>query len=126
MKNTIISLLIFLILFGFIFRSHNTLLTICGSISEKCETLEDLIKDDNWNKSYELAVELKDQIEESFEYISVYMNHQDLDILTNEILRLSQYTKYKNKSEALASIHVIKYSNKSIQSLQTPTIQNIF
>lgn len=126
MKNTIISLLIFFVLFGFIFYSHNALLTICENISEKCDTLEDLIKDDNWNKSYELSVKLKNEIEDSFQSISVYMNHQDLDILTNEVLRLSQYVKYENKSDALSSIHVIKYSNRSIRSLQTPTIQNIF
>ncbi|QAA34631.1 DUF4363 family protein [Clostridium manihotivorum] len=126
MKNTITSILIFLCLLGFIIYSHSDLIKICDDVSTKCVKIEDSIKNDKWDESYKLSVDLKEYIEKSFEPLSVYINHQDADILVNESLKLSQYTKYENKSEALSSIHLIKYSTKAIKALQTPKLENIF
>lgn len=126
MKNTLTSLFIFLCLLGFIIYSHGNLIKICDVINEKCTVLEKSLQEDDWEDSYKLSVELKEYIEKSFEPLSVYINHQDGDLLINESLKLSQYSKYKDKSEALSSIHLIKYSTKAIKALQTPSIQNIF
>ncbi|MBK1813953.1 DUF4363 family protein [Clostridium sp. YIM B02505] len=126
MKNTLTSLFIFLCILGFIFYSHSNLIKICDTISEKCTVLEKSLQEDNWDDSYKLAVDLKEYIETSFEPLSVYINHQEGDVLVNESLKLSQYSKYKDKSEALSSIHLIKYSTKAIKALQTPSIENIF
>lgn len=126
MKNTLTSLFIFLCLLGFIIYSHGNLIKICNTINEKCTVLEKSLQEDDWENSYKLSVDLKEYIERSFEPLSVYINHQDSDLLINESLKLSQYSKYEDKSEALSSIHLIKYSTKAIKSLQTPSIQNIF
>lgn len=126
MKNTIISILIFLSMFIFIKYSHNKVIALCDDIGSKCEEIETMLDEDNWDESYENSVKLMDDIDVSFSFISVYMNHQDVDFLHNETLKLSQYTKCKNKSEALCSIHIIKHSAESIKDIQTPTIENIF
>lgn len=126
MKNTLISVVIFLAMMLFITYSHNKVITLCNDIISQCESIEKKLDNDNWNDSYESAVKLMNDIEESFIFISVYMNHQDVDCLHNETLKLSQYTRYKNRSESLSSVHIIKHSAKSIQELQTPTLKNIF
>ncbi|GFZ34379.1 hypothetical protein CSC2_49050 [Clostridium zeae] len=126
MKNTLTSLFIFLCVLSFIIYSHSNLIKVCDAVNEKCTVLEKSLQEDDWEDSYKLSVELKEYIEKSFEPLSVYINHQESDLLINESLKLSQYSKYKDKSEALSSIHLIKYSTKAIKALQTPTIQNIF
>lgn len=126
MKNTVISVLIFLSMFIFIKYSHDKVINLCDDINSQCEEIERKIDKDKWAESYKDSIKLMDDIDNSFSFISVYMNHQDVDYLHNETLKLSQYTKYKNKSEALCSVHLIKHSSKSIKELQTPTLSNVF
>lgn len=126
MKKALFSLLIFLTMCGFIIYSHINLMKVCEYINKESENIEEKIKSGEWEQSYEASVKLKDYMEDSFQSLSVYVNHQEIDSLTFEILKLSQYIKCRTKDEALASIHVIKYYSKNIKSIQVPTLQNIF
>lgn len=113
-------------MFVFIKYSHNTVIKLCNEVIEKCDALESLIANDSWTDSYRDSVKLMNDIDNSFSFVSVYMNHQDVDLLHNETLKLSQYTKFENKSEALASVHIIKHSADSIKELQNINIKNLF
>lgn len=113
-------------MFIFIKYSHDEVISLCDDIIKKCEVIENLIDSEDWDKSYNDSIKLMNDIDDSFSFISVYMNHQEVDLLHNETLKLSQYAKFKNKSESLASVHVIKHSADSIKELQDIRIKNIF
>lgn len=126
MKNTITSIILFSLMFIFVLYSHNMLINICDDINEKCLQIETAIDQKDWDKAYSLAVDVKDNVEKHSLSISVYINHTDINNLSNEVLKLTQYTKVRDNAESLASVHLVKYTSDAIKELQDITIKNIF
>ena len=58
--------------------------------------------------------------------ISAYINHFHLEAINDQVLKLTQYVKVKDKSESLAVVHEIKFFLKAILSMEKITIDNIF
>lgn len=113
-------------MFIFVLYSHNMLINICDDINEKCLQIETAINQKDWDKAYSLAVDVKDNVEKHSLSISVYINHTDINNLSNEVLKLTQYTKVRDNAESLASVHLVKYTSDAIKELQDITIKNIF
>lgn len=126
MKHTIISLIIFGLLSVFVTYSHITLLNVCDDIISSCESLEESLEDNDWEKTYDDSVSLLDYIEEHYKSISLYINHQELDNLSFETIKLSQYIECKEVPESFASVHLVKKMTESIRDVQIPSIGNIF
>ncbi|MGG7178024.1 DUF4363 family protein [Clostridium paraputrificum] len=126
MRNTIISVVIFISLLGFVTYVNNSLMTLCDSIYIESEKIEALIDNSQWEDAYLITVDLIDNIKERDFIASVYLNHCDFDNLLNEALKLSLYVKSNDISESHVSVHLLKYSADNVKSLHKPTIENIF
>ena len=126
MKNTLLSFVIFFSLIGFMLYSHNLLIKMCDEIIVICNKLEEDIKNNDFDESYNDSLSLINRIEQSESPIAIYINHSDLDYILNEASKLSQYIKFKSTSDALASVSSIKIYTTTIKQLQIPTLQNIF
>lgn len=53
------------------------------------------------------------------------VHHSEVDNMNNELWKLTQYTKFNNKEESLASVHVIKFLLKHIIEMERINITNI-
>lgn len=133
MKKTIFSVILFLALFGFVFFSHNLLMKVCKIEFNYCNTIENCInkidKDDTtspeWDIAAKTASELMTYVEKYYGILSVYISHENLDLLDSETSRLVEYIKEKDKVESLVSINTIESHIKNIKSLQEVRIKNI-
>lgn len=126
MKNVVISTALFFALITFMVYSNKQLYKFCGSVVTSCEHLEEKLKNDEWEDSYDEAYKLLEKIKNDAPGISVYINHADMDLVSNEVYKLTQYVKQLDKSESLASVHSIKHQVDNIMKIQELSIQNIF
>lgn len=126
MKNIIASFILFFILLTGIFFSVNYINKTCIDFQSLNNKLEYCINNNDWDKSYDLSIKFIDEWKLSYKYITLYMNHNDLDSINDETLKLTQYIKCKNKSDALAIIHSMKFTLNNIMNSEKITFINIF
>lgn len=126
MKNVVISITLFFSLLTFMVYSNKELNKFCHSITEACDELEESLKNDQWEASYDEACKLLEKIKKDSHSLSVYINHADVDLIANEVFKLTQYVKQIDKSESLASVHAIKHQVEYIIGIQELSLHNIF
>ena len=126
MRNTIISVIIFLSLLGFVAYVNSSLMKLCNYVYIESENIELLIDSGEWKDAYTLTVDLINEIKKTDLLASVYLNHCDFDNLLNEALKLSLYVKCENDAESHVSVHLLKYSADNIKNLHKFAIENIF
>lgn len=126
MKNVVTSFLIFFALLFCMSVSLTHLDKICTTLDKKNDLLEDLISAEDWDKGYEEVLDLLDYIKSTSNTMSLFINHQEIDLIEGEIFKLTQYVKLQNKDESLASIHVIKFNVENIQRVQKVNLHTIF
>lgn len=126
MKSTLVSSAIFIFLIMTILFSINYLDKMCIRYEKISYTLEDYISKEDWKKAYDTSYDFVKSWEESSDKISMFIHHADIDNIDTELLKLTQYTKVKNKDEALSSIHVVKFFLKHIRDSEKINLQNIF
>jgi hypothetical protein len=125
MRNVIISISLFVVMVACMFFSLQYLNRECTKLQANSDLLEETINKGDWQKSYNLSYELYSEWQNESKIMPIFANHAEIDMLNNEILKLTQYVKSKNKEESLASTHVIKFYLDNIQSIQKINIQNI-
>lgn len=125
MKNTILSIGLFIILFICLFFADKSLVSTCNEIYVKCEEIEISLNTKDDDKAYTQSVALLRFIEKEGCIASIYVNHVDYDFLINESLRLSIYIKEKDYSEALSSVHVLRYGSRNMKDIQKTNLKNL-
>jgi hypothetical protein len=126
LKNIWISLGIFTLMIIAMFLSLDYLDKVCTLVENNSAELETLINEEKWLEADKLSNQLYYSWIKEAKVMSIFVNHAEIDMMNNEILKLTQYVKCKSKDEALASSHVIKFYSKSIVDLQKVNISNIF
>lgn len=126
MKNTLATIIIFIIMVFTIIFSVNYLNNTCVKLNTVSTEIGKSIEDESWNKAYTESLNLFQQWEKYTRKISIFVNHAEIDNINNELLKLTQYTKCHNKEEALASNEVVKFLFKHIVNMEKINLQNIF
>lgn len=126
MKSTYISIIIFLCLICFIFYADNSFKKLCNNVIDECSDVLDELNDGNWDKAENISLNISKEIKNSKLLSSVYINHTDFDVLTNESLRLSSYIHKEDESESLTSVILLKEYAINIRNLHKLSIENIF
>lgn len=126
MKSTYISIIIFLCLICFIFYADNSFKKLCNNVIDECSDVLDELNDENWDKAENISLNISKEIKNSKLLSSVYINHTDFDVLTNESLRLSSYIHKEDESESLTSVILLKEYAINIRNLHKLSIENIF
>jgi len=125
LKNTIISIGLFVVLFVCLFFTDKSLVSTCNEVATKCEEIEILLNNKENDKAYTEAIDLLRFMEKEGSTASMYVNHVDYDSLINESLRLSLYIKEKEHGEALASLHVLRYGARNMKDIQKTNLKNL-
>ncbi|MCJ7690059.1 MAG: DUF4363 family protein [Clostridiaceae bacterium] len=126
MKNAIIALCLFVIMIIGIFISTNVINRSCNHLQDLNSQLENYILKENYKDAYDLSLIYIDEWEKASKFLTLYIHHEDLNYLDSEILKLTQYTKSKDKSEGLATVHVMIYLIDKIMYHEKVSISNIF
>jgi len=126
MKNILIAFSLFFIMIIGIIISINHINISCNHLQNLNSTLESYILKENYKEAYNLSLEYIAQWKKDSKFLTVYIHHEDLDHVDNEILKLTQYIKIKDKSEALATVHAMKYLIEHIKQHEKVSMSNIF
>ncbi|WP_244833837.1 DUF4363 family protein [Clostridium sp. BJN0001] len=125
MKNAIISVVIFWLMFFSVLYFSKSMVSFCNVVEIKSEEIESTLSDQDMKKAYNQTLELIDIINDKKFLASIYLNHIDYDAISNEAVKLSVYVKCNDRSESTASLHFIKQNIDNIKNLQIPTLKNI-
>ncbi|MBU3227149.1 DUF4363 family protein [Clostridium algidicarnis] len=126
MRNMIISFSLFVVMIFSMSFSISYLNKTCKSLLECCDKLEEDISDERWSNIYEDSLDFLHKVQKDSKILSIFIDHQELDNMSNELYKFTQYTKWENKEESLASLHVVKFYLNHIKELQKINVQNIF
>lgn len=125
MKNVFISFLIFVsMLFSIIF-SVNYLNQIYSNINSLNLQLESYVIAEDWGNSHKIINTIDTTWSDYSSKLFMFVNHQEIDIISSELKKLSQYILCKNKDESLASLHSVNFFLKHIVHLEEISIENI-
>lgn len=126
MKAVYISVTLFsIMLFSLIF-SVNYLDKVCNKLGVINITIENSIKNADWNKADESSsMFLKDWQSYSHK-LSLFIDHKEMDNINDELWKLTQYINCRNKDEALASNNVIKFFIEHVNKMEKINTENIF
>ncbi|WP_291653408.1 DUF4363 family protein [Clostridium sp.] len=126
MKNSIISVLLFIALLIGLFFLDNKFVSLCDDVMIKCEEIEKLLNENEDYLAYESSVELLELIKDKADIPAIYLNHVDYDSLMNESLKLTLYIRGEDKAESLATLHSVRYASEHLKDLQKPNLRNLF
>ncbi|MFD3155822.1 DUF4363 family protein [Haloimpatiens sp. FM7330] len=126
MKNIITSFIIFIIMITGIFFSSKHLTNVSNQLLKQTNSLETIVTNEKWEDAYKMSISLLNKWKKEHRKLSVFVHHEEIDDINNELLQLTQYVKCKDKSESLAKIHVIKFFVNNIIELEKVNLQNIF
>ncbi|MGE5628697.1 MAG: DUF4363 family protein [Solirubrobacterales bacterium] len=125
MKNVLYSMVIFAILLISVFYSINYLNKSCSNLESLDTKLETLIEESSWDNAYATSLELMDDWDNYSKVITIFVNHAEIDNINSELWKLTQYTKFKNRDESMASVHTIKFYLGHIMDMEKVNMQNI-
>ncbi|MCB2290468.1 DUF4363 family protein [Clostridium sp. CS001] len=126
MKNILAAFSLFIIMIIGIFLSTNFINQSSMHLQDLNSTLENYITKEDYDNAYTLSLDYISQWKKTSKILTIYIHHEDLDHIDNEVLKLTQYIKVKDKSEALATVHVMKYLIDHIMDHEKVSISNIF
>ncbi|MEW9094403.1 MAG: DUF4363 family protein [Clostridiaceae bacterium] len=126
MKNIFISFFIFFCMIVGIVFSLNTLDKIYGDLDNLNSKLEQSIEKEDWEDANLLINEISEKWHEHCNELSIFLNHNEIDNINSELSKLTQYVKYNNKEESMASLYVVKFFFQHTLDLEKISYQNIF
>lgn len=126
MRNSLISISLFIILLVGIIYLNIGFIKICNNTEIRSNEIEELIYNKEYDLAYEKSEELLSYIDGNDGIPAIYLNHTDYDLIVNECLKLCIYVQERDISEAVASLHLVKYSVTHLKDLQTVNLKNIF
>lgn len=126
MKNSLFSILLFILLLGFLTYSDISFKNLCSNVIEMCDEMEKSLSYSTKEENFEDAMAIFNLIQDKGKIAAIYINHVDYDVLLNEALKLTIYIEKDDSSETEASLHLLKYSTQHMKELQVPNIENIF
>lgn len=126
MKNIILSLILFISVIIGIFFSINYINNMYKELTYINDEIEESLINKEFNKAYDSCENLKKNWEKHCKLLSLYLNDNEIDNISSEIIQLSQYIKTNNIEESLVHTQIIKFLIKQIKHFEQINIHNIF
>ncbi|WP_291583356.1 DUF4363 family protein [Clostridium sp. UBA6640] len=125
MKKVILPFALFLAMLVGLYYSTKYINNTCDKLLEIAYETESSISFEQWDDAYINSVALLTSYEKDMSTVTLFLNHEELDIIYNETLKLTQYTKEEDKTHSLSSIHLVKSLIEGIKESQKITLRNI-
>lgn len=125
MKNTYISIFLFIALVVGLFFLNNKFVNLCNEVIIRCDDIEEFLNSYDEDNAYDYSVALIDLIIDEADVPAIYLNHVDYDMLKNDALKLSLYIRGDDRAESLATLHSLRSTAEHLRDLQTPNIKNL-
>lgn len=121
-----IAFTLFVMMIVGIFLSSNYINRSCTHLQNLNSTLESYIIKEKYQDAYNLSLNYINEWNKTSKFLTLYTHHEDLDYIDTEVLKLTQYIKMKDRSEGLATVHVLKHHINHIKYHEKVSLSNIF
>jgi len=125
MARTKISIGIFILLMVYILFSINKIYTITAETNNLCNEIHDSIMSAHWEEAHTESKNLLELWEKNSKSMFVYIHASELDLISSEIVKLTDYIEFKNQLEAITCISIVRHSINEITALEKITLHNI-
>ncbi len=125
MKKVILPFVLFLAMLVGLYYSTKYTNNTCDKLLEIAYETESSIAFEQWDNAYINSMVLLTSYEKDMSIVTLFLNHEELDIIYNEALKLTQYTKEEDKTHSLSSIHLVKSLIEGIKEGQRITLRNV-
>lgn len=126
MKNVIISLLIFIVLFISILFSVRYLDSICKKLQIQNDKIENYVDGKDWKSANDSIKVFSKDWDKYSAIVSVFVHHQELDDINSELQKFTQFVRYEDQEGAQSSSYTIKFYLSHISEMEKWNLQNIF
>ncbi|SHH29275.1 DUF4363 family protein [Clostridium grantii] len=126
MKNTLVSITIFIILVFLCFTSRYLLNKKFNSYLESFRILENSIQINNWETSREICNNILSDFQENSVFVSFIVTNELVETIMNSLENTLFYLKQENKEAALFSCNESKLYIEIALYIQKITVKNIF
>jgi len=111
---------------GFAFYNLHRTTNHSEEIIDTLEILRKTIEQEDWKKTPEVIQELEKKWEQADAWWTPLMDHREIDLLEQTIVRVVQNIEVRQKQEALVEIALAKRMTKKIMEKEQPYLKNIF
>lgn len=125
MRNLIMSIALFFAVLLLASFSLRHLKEIENHMLRLTTRIEIEVSEKEWKDAYDSSIEFLETWEKESKIIAIFVHHEELDNINNEIWKLTQYTKCEDRDDSLASVHTLKFLIKHIINLEKINMQNI-
>ena len=108
-----------------VFFAKDRLIFLCNDIENYSNEIEGFLVVENYYAAYEKSILLLTELEDHSSELSIYAAHTDIETLKSNAISLAIYIESRNKSDALATVHILKLCAKNLHNLQYPSLENI-
>lgn len=124
-KTTLVSYALFAVLVAGLLFGVKYLNKSAAIMRSDAKNIEADILNNSWDKAYSSTESMLLEWESISHNLTIIIDHQKLDIVSVEMLKLSQYAKGKNLDECLASVKAIMFYLDHLMTLERTIMQNI-
>lgn len=125
MKNILFSAFLFLAMLFTLNCANRFLDTISHQLDSLDCDIKNYIESSDWDKAIEVAEDLDKKWDKYEDTTSIFVNHNDIDIITTEITKLKKYLQCKDTNESFASLATIECQFKKLHKLEKISLENI-
>lgn len=125
MKNLFISLFLFLLTVLMIHIELLNLEKICNDQYDTLDIIEIHLENEEYKESYDKIMSLLDKWEKYSKTSSIFYNHIEIDCITSDFFKATQFIKYEDKVNSLALVHSLKFNVRAMLELQSVSLSNI-
>lgn len=125
MRNTVIISFLFFIMIFCVYIWESDATKLLRGIERTVNDIEIQFNNNDYEGATNTSNELYAFWQSKVKYLDMILNHSDTNVLTEEILKLTQYSQEKADADGLASVHYIKCMVKRIMNQQRVNIENI-
>jgi predicted PurR-regulated permease PerM len=126
LKPLIIIILLTILIVAGGFMALYTLNSEAQSLDSDLLTLEEAIKNQNWDTASEKLEEFHSKWNKTSSLWSMLIDHYEIDNIELLISQLGSYVKNKDKNEALSNMSSLKTLIKHIPEKESLSLKNIF
>lgn len=126
LKPLIIIILLTILIVAGGFMALYTLNSEAQSLDGDLLTLEEAIKNQNWDTASEKLEEFHSKWNKTSSLWSMLIDHYEIDNIELLISQLGSYVKNKDKNEALSNMSSLKTLIKHIPEKESLSLKNIF
>lgn len=125
MRGTVVSAVLLALVIILMATAQAALFKESESTAELIKMLRNAAETEKWDEAQDLMEEITEKWESSQIWVSMLIDHEEVDSVATTLAALSQYVKYQETPELMAELETFRHLIEHIPRRESPALQNI-